>query len=395
MLDFTSALYLGFEHASWGLPGWARLTLGKPAALEEVPGALQAQRELAALTGCERVLLGSSTLHLFCDLFAMLAGRNTAIWIDEGAYPIARWGTDRAAVLGVPVRVFPHHDAAALRKAMSAHRGTRPVIVTDGYSPIRGTPAPLPDYARCAAEGNGLLIVDDTQALGVFGWQAQSMVPYGVGGGGSLRCFNLRDPRIVVVSSLAKAFGVPVAMLGGSPALVERFRENSATLVHCSPPSAAAISAALRALQLNVRFGDALRHRLAERVARFRRGLPDLLAVGSLFPVQPLKLSGRIDARALYRALLGRGVRPVLHRDASNGGSRISFVLTARHRPGEIDYAVESLTDALARGPDERMQRSQNQCHPDTIKAYTADRGIGEAADGNRWMEAHRWEGCP
>ena len=73
MLDFTSALYLGFEHASWSLPGWEHLTLGKPAALQDVPGVLQAQRELVALTGCEQVLLGSSTLHLFCDLFALLA----------------------------------------------------------------------------------------------------------------------------------------------------------------------------------------------------------------------------------------------------------------------------------------------------------------------------------
>ena len=63
MLDFTSALYLGFEHASWTLTAWDRLTLGKPAALEEIAGAPPVQRELAALTGCERVLLGSSTLH--------------------------------------------------------------------------------------------------------------------------------------------------------------------------------------------------------------------------------------------------------------------------------------------------------------------------------------------
>src|SRR5580693_5658658 len=91
--DFTSALYLGFEHASWSLPGWARLTLGKPAALEEVPGTFRVQRELAALIGCERVLMGSSTLHLFCDLFGMLARRNVALWIDEATYPIARWAT--------------------------------------------------------------------------------------------------------------------------------------------------------------------------------------------------------------------------------------------------------------------------------------------------------------
>jgi len=354
MLDFTSALYLGFEHASWTLPGWDRLTMGKPAALQEIAGALPVQRELAALTGCERVLLGSSTLHLFCDLFAMLAGRNVTIWIDEATYPIARWGTDRAAALGVPVRRFAHHDAIGLQRALGQGHDNRPVIVTDGYCPVRGRHAPLQEYASCAAARDGLLIVDDTQALGIFGRQAESMGAYGSGGGGSLKYFDLHssdghDPGIVVVSSLAKAFGVPVAMLGGSLEFAGRFQENSATLVHCSPPSAAAISAARRALQLNGEFGDALRRRLVERVVRFRRRLAGLLSTESLFPVQSLNLPGNMDARELYRALLGRGVRSVLHRDSRSGGPGISFVLTARHELGEIDWAVRHLAELICR----------------------------------------------
>jgi len=351
MLDFTSALYLGFEHASWSLPGWEHLTLGKPAALQDVPGVLQAQRELVALTGCEQVLLGSSTLHLFCDLFALLARWSVTIWMDDATYPIARWGSDRAVALGVPVHRFAHHNAAALRRALGAAHPVRPVIVTDGYCPLRGTHAPLRDYTTCAAAGNGLLIIDDTQALGVFGRQGESTGPYGSCGGGSLQYFNLRDRGVIVVSSLAKAFGVPVAMLGGSHALVESFRAESGTLVHCSPPSAAAISALHRALELNRRCGDVLRYRLAERVIRFRQGLPGLHAVNSLFPVQPLELPATIDAHALHRALLGHGVRSVLHRDSRSDNPRISFVLTARHRLSEIDHAVESLADLVCKEP--------------------------------------------
>jgi 8-amino-7-oxononanoate synthase len=360
MLDFTSALYLGFQHASWSLPGWDGLTLGKPAALEEIPGTEQVQRELAALTGCDRVQLGSSTLHLFCDLFAMLAGRNVTIWIDEATYPIARWGTDRAAASGVPVRRFAHHDAKELRRALGQGDGNRPVIVTDGFSPLRGTHAPLLDYASCAAARNGLLIVDDTQALGIFGRRAESMGPYGMGGGGSLKHFNLRDPGVVVVSSLAKAFGAPVAMLGGSEGFVDGFREHGATLVHCSPPSAAVIAAARRALELNGELGDTLRRQLVERVVRFRRRLAGLRSPESLFPVQSLKLPENIDAHALYRALLDRGVRSVLHRDSRSGGVGISFVLTARHELKEIDGAVEALVDFMGHDPFERMKGVAN-----------------------------------
>ena len=347
MLDFSSALYIGLNHPSRSLPGWTRLTLGKPAALEEVPGALQAQRELAALTGFERVVLGASTLHLFCDLFAMLAKRKVAIWIDEAAYPIARWGADRAAALGAPVRTFAHHNAEALRRALRGATA-RPVIVTDGYSPEKGMHAPLEEYVDCIDDENGLLIVDDTQALGVFGRRPEPEIPFGTGGGGSLRYFDLRDPRIIVVSSLAKAFGAPVAMLGGSREFVDSFRKNSETLMHCSAPSAVSVSAVLRALAVNAQSGDILRRRLVQRVIRFRRGIQDLTSVRTLFPVQPLKLPRGIDARAVYGALIDQGIRPLLHGDARNGGSRISFVLTAAHSLGDIDRAVEILAETLS-----------------------------------------------
>ena len=54
-----------------------------------------------------------------------------------------------------------------LRKARRA--GQRPVIVTDGFCPSCGQAAPLPALARLAAEMGGLLVIDDTQALGVLG----------------------------------------------------------------------------------------------------------------------------------------------------------------------------------------------------------------------------------
>src|SRR5258705_10507604 len=109
-LDFTSSLYLGVEHAWQSLTRWERLTLGKPAALESVPGTRRVERELAALTGCERVLLAPSTLHLFWDLFGFLARRGMSIFLDAGSYPIVQWGVERAAGCGAPVKVFPQHD---------------------------------------------------------------------------------------------------------------------------------------------------------------------------------------------------------------------------------------------------------------------------------------------
>jgi 8-amino-7-oxononanoate synthase len=347
VLDFTSSLYLGFEHASSDLPAWTRLSLGKPAALEEPPGISRLERELAALTGCERALAAPSTLHLFWDLFGVLADRDVGIFLDRGTYPIARWGVERAAALGVRVRTFPRRDLSALRRELNSAGAIRPVIVTDGIAPGEGLAAPVREYADLAGSRGGLLVLDDTQALGIFGASPGPGYPYGKGGGGSLQRFGLRDSAIVVVSSLAKAFGVPMAMLGGSAALVERFRERSQTRVHCSPPSAATVGAACHALDLNRRFGDRLRSRLADRVIYFRRGVEVLgfLASRSLFPVQPLRLPSDVDVGGFHKNLLDRGIETVLH-NSDRGNMQCTFVFTAGHRITDIDQALDALVRA-------------------------------------------------
>jgi 8-amino-7-oxononanoate synthase len=346
MLDFTSALYLGLQHPSRTLPAWTSLTLGKPAALEDPPGARAVEQELAALTGCEGVLLVSSTLHAFFDLFAMFAGPGTAVFIDQSSYPISRWAAQHTT--GSTTVRFRSHDADELRWALSRSQGVRPIIVTDGISPASGSKAPIAQYAYLAAQRGGLVLVDDTQALGVLGAPANGSCPYGIGGGGSVRSAGIPSDEVVLVSSLAKAFGVPVAMVGGSKRLIPGLRSNSLTRTHCSPPSVAVIEAAAQALCQNRRHGDGLRACLARNVACLRGGLNSLgvAASRSLFPVQPLRLAGNV-ALSVHSKLLLHGVRTVLQRSSSMG-AQLSFLVTARHTPQEIANAMETLAHAIA-----------------------------------------------
>lgn len=357
-IDFTSSLYLGMEHAWQSLTRWERLTLGKPAALESVPGTRRVEQELAALTGCERVLLAPSTLHLFWDLFAFLARRGMSIFLDAGSYPIVQWGVERAASGGAPVKVFRQHDHRALSSLLKTAAG-KPVVVADGYSPLRGSSAPVAAYLECVKPMGGLVVIDDTQALGIFGHSPSTEQPYGNEGGGSLRRAGVRDGQVVVVSSLAKGFGAPLAMLGGSEAMTAAFEFESATRMHCSPPSAAVVAAASHALGVNRRYGEALRRQLAQRVAHFRLRLRDLnvIATGGPFPVQPLRMPEKIDVGALHEALLASGVQTVLHRGTNGADLRISFIITTKHSAGDIDWAVASLADALVRVASSRTKR--------------------------------------
>jgi 8-amino-7-oxononanoate synthase len=81
---------------------------------------------------------------------------------------------------------------------------------------------------------------------------------------------------VLVISSLAKGFGVPVSALSGSGDVVRWFEERSETRVHCSPPSVAVIHATEHALVVNQERGDALRQLLAQLVGLIRKKLAEV-----------------------------------------------------------------------------------------------------------------------
>ena len=308
MLDFTSSLYLGLRHGSASLEPWDALTLGRPAALQEPCEAVAAAGELAALVGCAAGTLLPSTFHLFWDLLGVLSREPIEIYMDAATYPIARWSAEHRAGQGVPLFLFPRHDAPQLARLLGRRRGARPLVLCDGVCIGSDSQPPLAAYAALAHRHGGWLVIDDTQGLGVFGHSATPAAPYGLGGGGSLQWHSIGGDHVVVGSSLAKGFGVPVALLAGSAAVLRRFERESASREHMSPPSMAVIHAARHALAVNRQDGDRLRLRLWRAVQRLRDGLGALgvATQGDAFPVQTLALSGHRRAAASPRTAAQR-----------------------------------------------------------------------------------------
>jgi 8-amino-7-oxononanoate synthase len=376
--DFTSALYLGLQHARDSIGTWERLTTGTPFALAEPKEARSLARRLAALQESEAATLAPSTLHAFWDLCGLLASEHVEFFVDAECYPIARWGVERAVARGAPTQWFPHLDAGALHWRLRRRRRLkrRPVVVTDGFCPHCGCVSPLGDYLAYVRAAGGLLVVDDTQALGVLGADSTRCWPYGAGGGGSLPWLGVGGPEVMVVASLAKGFGVPLTVMSGSELMIHTFLKKSETRQHCSPPSAAALHAACRALSLNEQFGDALRCRLLARVRRFREILAGagLLPKGGLFPVQTLSLSPGCDLCAIHARLVQNGVRALLQRDDA-GQRSINFLITARHSLKEIEQAGATIVAAL-------RQSTANILHIPRDSTATSTGSYGRLAQG-------------
>ena len=107
-----------------------------------------------------------------------------------------------------------------------------------------------------------------------------------------------------------------------------------------------------------------MRLRLAQLVQRFRERLQEvgLAASGGLFPVQTLQPIAAIDTARLHSVLQGAGVETVLHRRRNGLAARISFLLTASHRPEDIDRAVALLANIVAQQrPRQRIKVSHHE----------------------------------
>ncbi|MFI1994045.1 aminotransferase class I/II-fold pyridoxal phosphate-dependent enzyme [Actinoplanes sp. NPDC020271] len=334
VVDFTSALYLDLRHPSRCLAPWQRLTTGVPAALAEAPGVAELSAGLARLLGRPAATPARSGLHAMLDVVGAL-GDGATVWCDAGAYPTA---VQAARAAGRRPRTFTHHDPADLARRMTAGTG-RPLVLCDGYCPGCGTVAPLDAYLRVAGRAGGLVVVDDTQAAGVLGHGAGSPAWLGVTG-----------PGLVTVASLAKGFGVPMAVVAGDPHLVARVRERGPARMHGSAPSAVDLRAADHAVRRNGFDGDRRREHLLTSVRRLREGLGarGVRLTGGLFPLQSTPAQSVPAAAALTSALLERGVRAVAHRPQCRPAAAVvSLLITAAHRAGDIDRAVAALAAEL------------------------------------------------
>lgn len=342
--DFTCSLYLGMRHASEQLPTWSALTNGRPAALDPPVGVAAAAR-LAAQAGAERAAFTRSTLHGLSDCLEVLLGPDAAMAVDSGVYPTGRWAVQRAAGAGTPLYWIGHHDVADLESALRRLRGQglRPVVVADGMCTGCGRGYPLVAVVALLAEYGATLLLDDTQALGILGTRGTGAGPYGSGGGGSVPYTGVSHAAVVTVSSLAKAFGAPVACVAGPAAVVGELR-TAGTVMHSSPPSHVDIAAATHAVRRNAAVGDSLRAALADRVRALRRrtSAHGLTLVGGLFPVQSTPDVNAEDGRRLLDELTARGVRAVL-RETCQGATAITLAVTATHPLADVERAADLL----------------------------------------------------
>jgi 8-amino-7-oxononanoate synthase len=245
--DFTSNDYLGLAESAElkdairqaldrGVPagaGGSRLLRGNHPEHEAL------EEEAARFFGAGAALYFSSGFAANYALFAGLPQRGDFVVYDALIHASAHDGMRAGRAELAPAQ---HNDANdfedKIRRWRAAGGKGRPWIAAESLYSMDGDKAPLADLAAIAARHDGMLVIDEAHATGVFG-------PDGRGLGAALE----GRPDVISLHTCGKALGSAGALLCGPRVFRDFLINYSRPFIYSTAPSplaAAAVRAALR-----------------------------------------------------------------------------------------------------------------------------------------------------
>lgn len=316
---------------------------GKPAVLFEPQQDRRLARQVATMQGQADAVVGVSTLHLFWDWFELMRKTSACVLLAQDAYPFIQ----ALAKSTLPAeQLFSFQRVDELANRLRQIPPDVPVlVVADSWSNESNQAFAVRECLQVLHNRCGLLLLDDTQTFGLLGKSPSRYMPYGEAGGGLLPWAGIRSDKVVLITSLAKSLGTPVAVLSGSHAVLECFRQQSKTRLYCSPASPVLVRHALRTLQVHARQGGQQRRKLLGNIRLFRHLLTALgmrLEGGSLFPLQKLVLQQAPHCMQIFHAVRRYGIEPVITR-SQQGACAVTFILRADHSPEALAYTAQVL----------------------------------------------------
>lgn len=345
MLQFNRAHYLDLNPYPQQLSTQPVAT-GMPAVLYESVQERALAAQLAAMQGQAAAVLGASTLQLFWDWFEWVRQMPVQVFMAQDTYPFIQLLAKRAFNTQ---RLQTFRNITELAQQLARMTSASVVmVVADSWSLRTNQPFAVNACLQLLAGWCGWLVLDDTQTLGLLGQNPSPSLPFGSGGGGILPWVGVASEQVVLIASLAKALGTPLAVLSGSKAVVQGFRERSHTRTYCSPPSPWLVEHALYALRQHAQAGEWRRRLLVGNIRYFQaqlRGLGIRLE-GGVFPVQKLVFPHGWQCVAVYRYLRQRQVETVVTR-TDCGACALTVILRAGHRRDAIQRLVKLLRQAL------------------------------------------------
>ena len=291
------------------------------------------EERLAAFQGYESSLLFGSGYLANAGAIAALAGSGEVVFSDELNHASI---VDGCRLSRAETFVYRHADLEHLAWALYHQRGRPALIVTDGVFSMDGDVAPLPELLELARRHGARLMVDEAHAIGAVG----------PGGRGSVSAAGLSGEVDVVVGTLGKALGSYGAYVCADAETVDFLVNSARPFIFSTAPPAAAVGAALAALDL-LEAEPELVERLQANAWRLRTALAaeGLGAGAGKTQIVPVHLGDAGTAMELCEAALKRGVfaQGIRPPTVPEGGCRLRCTVMATHAAEELTAAARQI----------------------------------------------------
>jgi len=290
------------------------------------------EHRLAAFLGMDDAILYSSCFDANGGLFEVLLGPEDAVISDE---------LNHASIIdGIRLSKanrlrYKNNDMADLREKLVEAKDARvKLIATDGVFSMDGIIANLPAICDLADEFGALVMVDDSHAVGFMGRH----------GRGTPEHAGVMGRIDILTGTFGKALG---GASGGYTAarkpIVDLLRQRSRPYLFSNTVAPAICAATLKALDM-LEADTALRDRLAENTAFFRRALGEigLTVPAGEHPIVPVMLGDAHVAKEFAARMLDKGVYVVSfsYPVVPNGRARIRTQVSAGHAKEDLAFAV-------------------------------------------------------
>jgi glycine C-acetyltransferase len=346
VLNFCANNYLGLAdhpeiiraaHAALDRWGFGLSSVRFICGTQQIHKELEAK--LSAFLGTDDTILYGSCFDANAGVFETLLTVEDAVISDELNHASIIDGIRLCKAQRFRYRNCDMSDLEAkLREADAAHARFK-LIVTDGVFSMDGFIAPLREICDLAEKYRALVMIDDSHAVGFMGR---------TGRGTHEHCGVIE--RVDLISgTLGKALGgASGGFIGGRREIVDLLRQRSRPYLFSNTLAPVITAASIFALDLIAR-STALRDKLEENTAFFRRGLTDtgLVIKPGTHPIVPVMLGDAAISQRFATRMLERGVYVVgfFHPVVPQGAARIRAQVSAAHSREDLEFAIRAFAD--------------------------------------------------
>jgi glycine C-acetyltransferase len=296
------------------------------------------ESRIAKFLGREDAMLFNSGFGGALGTISGLLRKSDVAILDNRSHLSLR---DGAVLSRCRTEKFEHNDAASLDAALSHKSGRRQLVIIEGIYSMDGDFGKLIELTDVAESHDASVFIDE----------AHSVLGCGKNGRGAAEEFGVEDRVPLIYGTFSKGFGALGGFVAGSKETLQYLRFYAHPYIYSCALPPAVIAGLLKALEIAIRDGAALRKVLWENADYFHEKLRELgLDTGaSTTYVMPIVIGDRERMYRLGHELRRRGlwVAPVDYPAVPQNRICFRACVTAKHTRADLDEALNILQDTL------------------------------------------------